>query len=224
MENYSFVFRLILIFLPGIVAFIIIDNLTIHRETKTHHWFFYPLLLGFICYAPWYLLVSSVQSVYGVNLPFQFVTSITDMKAHINFSEIIIASFTAIILGFLITWAMTNRFLFRLANFLNISDKFPEIDAWDNFVALYNPDWLTVRDLDNGLVYQGAFVSASDANDRDGIVLQDVRVYNEECEFQYWAPAIYISRKMDRLLIEMPNPCSANSGPSAKETDTTEPS
>ena len=206
MENYALIFRLILIFLPGIIAFIIIDNLTVHRETKTHHWFFYPLLLGFISYAPWYLLVSSVQSVYGVNLPFQFVASITDMKAHINFSEIVIASFMAIVLGFLITWAMTKRFLFRLANFFKITDKFPEIDAWDNFVSLYRPEWLTVRDLEKDLVYQGKFVSTSDATDRDGIVLQDVRVYDVGCEFKYWVPAVFIPRKMDSLLIEIPNP------------------
>lgn len=207
MQPFSeFTWRLILVFLPGIIAFIIIDNLTVHRETKVHHWFFYPLILGFLSYAPWYLLVSIVQTVYRANVPFQFIESITDIHAKVNFGEILVASGTAIILGFFITWAITKRFLFTISKYFHITDKFPEIDAWENFITNFKPQWLTVRDLDNDAIYQGKLFSASDANDRDGIVLQDVIVQNAKGEPQYWVPTMFIPRKMDRLLIEVPDP------------------
>lgn len=202
----EFTWRLILVFLPGIIAFVIIDNLTVHRETKIHHWFFYPLILGFISYAPWYLMITSVQAVYATKLPFVFFESITDIHTKVNFGEILIASLTAIILGFLLTWAITHRILFRISTFLHITDKFPEIDAWDNFISNFRPEWLTVRDLEKELIYQGKLFSASDANDRDGIVLQDVQVFNSKGKLQYWVPAVFIPRKMDCLLIEIPDP------------------
>lgn len=202
----EFTWRLILVFLPGIIAFIIIDNLTVHRETKVHHWFFYPLILGFISYTPWYIIVTAVQAVYATSLPFKFFENITDIHSKVNFGEILIASSVAILLGFLITWAITHRLLFRISSFFHITDKFPEIDAWDNFISNFRPEWLIVRDLEKELIYHGKFFSASDANDRDGIVLEDVRVFNSKCELQYWAPAVFIPRRMDCLLIEIPEP------------------
>jgi len=205
MQLSEFTFRLILLFLPGIIAFIIVDNLTIHRETKIHHWFFYSLILGFISYAPWFLLINAVQSVYGVALPFQFVSSIINPGVSINFAEILIASMTAVILGFFITWAITKRFLFRFASFFKITNKFPEIDAWDNLINTFDPEWITVRDFENQLSFQGKLVSTSDQNDRDGIVLKDVQVFNKKAEFQYRVPLIYIPKKMDSLLIEVPD-------------------
>lgn len=204
MQLSDFTFRLILVFLPGIIAFIIIDNLTIHKETKIHHWFVYPLLLGFLSYLPWYIIVKGVQLTYGVNLPFQFIASITDTKAQVNFSEVIIASLMAVIWGFLITKAITERYLFRFASKFNISKKFPEIDAWDNFNNIFDPEWITVRDLEKGLSFQGRLISSSDATDRDGIVLTDVKVHDAYGDFLYYVPVIYIPRKMDNLLVEIP--------------------
>lgn len=36
MELSEFTFRIILIFVPGLISFLIIDKLTIHKEFKVH--------------------------------------------------------------------------------------------------------------------------------------------------------------------------------------------
>lgn len=201
----DFTFRLILLFIPGIISFIIIDNLTIHKETKIHHWLIYSLLLGFLSYMPWTVLIDIIQSIYDVNLPFQFVTNLINTNTTINFYEITIASITAIMWGLLFAKAINGSWLFRITTKFGISRKFTEIDAWANFLALYNPDFVRVRDLAQGYTYQGILVSSSDANDRDGIVLQDVSVYDSDNPENplYHVEVIYIPQKMEELLVEL---------------------
>ena len=92
----EFSFRLMMVFLPGVIAFIIIDNLTSHRETKIHHWIIYSLLLGFLSYFPWGIITEAQHIIYKMNVSMQFVVNLIDPKTSINFYEILIASITAI--------------------------------------------------------------------------------------------------------------------------------
>ncbi|SEJ89836.1 hypothetical protein SAMN05660742_12272 [Propionispira arboris] len=200
----DFTFRLILVFIPGIIAFVIIDNLTSHRSTQIHHWLIYSLLLGFLSYLPWGILTDITRIVYQTDIPMQFIVNLIDPKTTINFYEIIIASFIAVLWGMLLSKAINSRWLFNLCNWMGISDKFPELDAWANCIAVFKPNWIRVRDLENDLSIQGKLVSVSDANDRDGIVLENVKVYkNSTSELLYSVRVLYIPKKMDTLLIEL---------------------
>ena len=40
----DFSLKLLLLFLPGLVSFILINELSIHKETKNIHWFVYSIL------------------------------------------------------------------------------------------------------------------------------------------------------------------------------------
>ena len=201
----EFTFRLILIFIPGIISFIIIDNLTTHRQTKIHHWAIYSLLLGMLSYMPWYVLINIVKSVYNVDMPIQFITSIVDSKAGVNFNEIIIASVCALFLGFFLTKVINSGCIFTFAQNLGVSNKFGELDAWDRFIKKFSPEWIRIRDLERNLVFQGVLQDTSDANDRDGIILTDVSVFSDDVgKFLYSTAAIYIPQKMESLLIELP--------------------
>lgn len=201
----EFTFRLILIFIPGIISFIIIDNLTTHRPTKLHHWVIYSLLLGILSYMPLYIIFSVVGAVLDVNMPVQFITSIIDTKAGINFSEIIFASIYAIFFGFTFTKIINDGSAFYYAQRLGLSDKFAELDAWDRFIKKFKPEWIRIRDIERNLLFQGVLQDTSDANDRDGIILTDVSVFSDDVgKFLYSTAAIYLPQKMESLLIELP--------------------
>lgn len=52
----DFSLKLLLLFLPGLVSFILINELSIHKETKNIHWFVYSILLGLFSYVILYII------------------------------------------------------------------------------------------------------------------------------------------------------------------------
>lgn len=202
MSITDYTFRMTLLFIPGIIAFIIVDNLTIHKATKTRHWIVYSLLLGFLSYMPWMILSEVLSKKCGV-VPAQFITNLVNKDTPINLNEIFIASISALFLGAVISKGINDRWLYKISRFFKISNKFPEIDAWANCIAIYQPSWIRIRDRENGLIYQGRLISTSDANERDGIVLEDVTVYNEYGKSLFSSEVFYIPRKMENLTIEL---------------------
>ena len=153
LTEYSF--RLLLLFLPGIIAFIIIDNLTIHQETKTQHRIIYSLLLGFLSYLLLMILSKPIQLLFTTLPPMQFIVSLTNKDTQINFTEIFTASIIGVCLGCTLCKAINDRCLFKLAQKLRISNKFQETDAWANCIATYHPVWVIIRDREQNIIYQG---------------------------------------------------------------------
>ena len=202
MSITDYTFRMTLLFIPGIIAFIIVDNLKIHKATKTRLWIVYSLLLGFLSYMPWMILSEVLSKKCGV-VPAQFITNLVNKDTPINLNEIFIASISSLFLGALVSKGINDRWLYKISRFFKISNKFPEIDAWANCIAIYQPSWIRIRDRENGLIYQGRLISTSDANERDGIVLEDVTVYNEYGKSLFSSEVFYIPRKMENLTIEL---------------------
>jgi len=212
----EFTFRLALLFIPGIISFIIIDNLTIHKETKIHHWVIYSLLLGFLAYSVLELLGLFLRSIclflniafysysYQLDTTSVFVMDIISPSTSIDYWHIVLASGIASLMGVKITKMINSRAFFYYANKKKISNKFSDLDAWGNFTRRYKPEWVRIRDAENDRCYQGILVSSSDATDRDGIILGHVDVYkNQTGEFLYSTKALYLPRKMECLIIEL---------------------
>lgn len=94
----EFTFRIILLFIPGIVTYIIVDNLTLHREFKIHQSLTFSLVLGFVCYML-YLPISSIVPE-KVGLPaFSFDKVLTKSEVAINLNEVIVVTLLAILVG-----------------------------------------------------------------------------------------------------------------------------
>ena len=201
LTEYSF--RLLLLFLPGIIAFIIIDNLTIHQETKTQHRIIYSLLLGFLSYLLLMIFSKPIQLLFTTLPPMQFIVSLTNKDTQINFTEIFTASIIGVCLGCTLCKAINDRCLFKLAQELRISNKFQETDAWANCIATYHPVWVIIRDREQKIIYQGQLVISSDSSERDGLVLENATVYTENSESIYKTQVIYIPTKMENLIIEL---------------------
>lgn len=201
----EFTFKLLLIFLPGIITFIIVDNLTVHKETKIHHWIFYSLLFGFISYLPWYFIISLVKTSYSIDLPFYFLNNLLDSKASINIGEIVIASLVSIFNGYLFAFLFNKKIPFRIASFFNVSDKFPEVDAWDLVASKKLPCWVTIRDFKNSIVYLGYLQVTSDCTQRDGLYMEQVKVYESKggtITQIYTVKSMFLPRKMEDIVIE----------------------
>ena len=200
MSISDYTFRLLLLFLPGIISFIIIDNFTTHKETKTIHWILYSMILGFLSYFPWMLLTESMRLIYNVSLNTQFLLSLTDSSIPINFYEIQVATLFSVIWGVIITKALNRGWFYSLAFWMGITNKFPEIDSWSHCINRYRPNWIMVLDKESSTSYLGILDSSSDANERDGLVLLNVTVTPKNA-LGFHSEVVYIPTKMENLII-----------------------
>lgn len=202
----EFTFKIILIFIPGLISFIIVDNLTTHRETKTHHWLIYSFLLGFIAYLCWFICIKVIQYFFGSEIPFDFLDNLTNQHVKPNMGQIAAVTLISVPLGFFVSRMINRKWVYNLAKRFGASDKFGDLDVFEFILNSDDvPKWVIIRDKDADRAYEGFITAWSDATERDGIFLRDVKVYqNSNGDWLYDTPALYLPRKMETLRFEFP--------------------
>lgn len=206
MEFSDFAFRIILLFIPGIISLLIIEKLTNHKEFKIHQILIYSLLLGFISYVFYYLILIIIKACSSFDFKFLFFNSLTNKSSSIDFSEIAYATGISIIIGFISSFLINHKVLYWIAHKTKISNKFGDIDVW-SYIMNYSkvPEWVVVRDIENDLVYEGWIQAFSDSTGIDEIFLRDVKVFrNSTAKELYEIPGLYLPRKRENLVIEFP--------------------
>lgn len=197
----EFTLRIILIFLPGLIALIIVEQLTVHKEVKPYRFFIDSLILGFLCY----LIYYPISQVPFFNLNFYFIRSLSDNKFPLDFTEIFIAIFLSIPLGFIISLLSNRKILHRFAQKLKITKKFGDLDVWSYIMNSEIPEWVVIRDIENDLMYQGWIQAYSDPPEKDELFLRDVKVFiNSTAQELYNVPGLYFPRKRENITIEFP--------------------
>ena len=213
MNLSEFAFKIILIFIPGLITFNIVEKLTFHREFKTPKILFGSLAYGFLCYLSYGLLffltpvrnISPVQELY-------FLQGLSDPQVPPNFWEIGFASFFSIPVGFVSAAWINFRCLYWIARKLKVSDKLDDIGVWNKALGSSLGEWIVIRDYKEDLMYRGWVDSVSEGLDVNEILLRDVDVYvnstpdSEELRQKhlYHVPRLYFSlRKDDFLVIEI---------------------
>lgn len=197
--------RIVLIFLPGMTSFLVVDNLTNHKETKLHNILIQSFILGFLCYFAYYIVVLFVGATICPGLNFNFFNVLVN-KSDINFKEIVFVTLISIPVGLFVVRIINYKILFRIARFLRISDKYANVDVWSYLMEFGDPTcWVVIRDRSADIVYEGWVNVYSDSTERDEIFLRDVKVYNNStAEMLYETPGVYLSRKREDLSIEFP--------------------
>lgn len=212
MEISAFTFRLILLFIPGIITFTIIDSLTIHKERKLYQILLNSLIFGFICYVTYALLIYSItllKSLFillNVDREFTFLRALTDNSIKLDFKEIFITTCLSFPVAFLFTFFINYKILYRLAHKLKVSKKFGDIDLWSYIMNMEMPEWAVVRDVENNLMYEGWIQAFSDSSeDKNELFLRDVKVFrNSSGKELYEVPALYLARERKCLIVEFP--------------------
>lgn len=135
---------------------------------------------------------------------FHFQNLINDANQDINIVEVSLVSISSIFLGIIAILESTYKPGYRLFQKLQISKKFGEIDVWGFALNSKAIEWVTVRDLEFNLVYDGWISAFSDDGDNSGeLLLRDVEVYRNTTEdFLYKIPALYISREKTKISLE----------------------
>jgi len=205
MELTEFTLRIILLFLPGIISFIIIDNLTIHKEIKVHQILIHSLLLGFLSYSFYYLTLQIINVCIAVDFGFAFSEILLNKDAKLDFAELAVVTGISVLVGFLFSFLINYKVLYRIAHSLKISRKFGDSDVWSYIMNSKASEWIIIRDNQLDLMYEGWIQAFSEGSEKDELFLRDVKVFvNSSGDELYEIPGLYLPRKRENLAIEFP--------------------
>lgn len=210
MEFTELTIKLLLIFFPGIIAALIIDTLTVHKERDFKVFILNSFILGFTSYFILYIAVSinnwivkykNLTPTWEMN----FLNSSMDTEMNINTNEVLVATLLSIIIAIIFSACINHRLLFRIGSQMGISRKFGQLDVWSYTFESPDIGWIIVRDLNKDLMYQGWVEAFSDTHEQNELLLREVNVYrNSSAEELYYMEGIYITGEASNLIVEIP--------------------
>lgn len=205
MEISELTFKLIMLFIPGAVASIIVEQLTIHKEWNAFRFITNSVVLGILSY----LLLQIIYLIPIFNetsASLDFWHSTNNVKS-IPFLEILFSSLIGIVLGFIITLGIQKKWLFKIASFLKVSYKYGDECLFYYFLDTKDLSEIYVRDFEQKLTYHGFIQTFSESELERELVLKDVDVYTlNKSKLLYHTEIVFISKpKSSAWQIEMPD-------------------
>ena len=198
-----------LILLPGVIATIILDKLTVHSKWDSFKYTLYSFVLGIFSYAILQFLTyiidffkyCSFEKAQWTNLDIWNI-AFSDNPS-LSGSEVVFALLISIPLSFIISWIVNYKILNKIGEFFNVSTKYGDENLYSYYLNTNEIDWIYIRDVDNNLTYQGRVFSFSENSNIQEIVLYDVTVYRYEDSAElYHVPTIYLAKKSGSFRIE----------------------
>ncbi len=201
MEITELSIRILLLFLPGFICSYLIDTFTTHKERTPFFFSIQSILYGFLSY----IFLDFLYIPFGKQL--HFFAALLNTNVQISSTEIIHVCFFAFFFSLAYAFILEQKIHFRLAHKLNITKKFGEKDVWSfAFNSKEIGNWVTIRDHDLDLMYQGWVNAFSDTSKESEILLRDVSVYkNNNGDRLYQIGCMYLSRSRDKITIEFAN-------------------
>ena len=200
----EFTFNLLLIFFPGIICAYLVDLFTQHPQRTQFQFLINSFLLGissYLVYAAVVAFFSETTTLAESNL----IKVISGSKGDtISVAETIKVCVAAFGLAIVLIIFSTYKLHFKLFQILRITTKFGEPDVWAYFMNSKSNPWATVRDLENGLVYDGWIEAFSDTSKDAELLMRDVDVYDNDSDgYLYHVDAQYLSMDQSMISIEV---------------------
>lgn len=203
--------RLIILIIPGIIATLIVDILTVHREWSPFRFSIYSVVLGVASYL-FYQLILYLWSLLILLFPLfpvvppslTFWSSLFNNKIPISINEVIITCLCSLLLGLLVTSITNHQYLYKIAKKLNLSDVYGEEELFTHFMRMDNVEGVWVRCKTTGLTYDGCVNNFAENEKLQEIELNDVTVYNsEDSKELYKLSKIYLAAQPGDFTIEI---------------------
>jgi hypothetical protein len=208
MDVSELTLKLIFVLIPGALASLIFEKLTVHKPWNSFKFVSHSILFGVLAYLFTGLFIKFWNWIFHAYWnDLDIIKNIASKE--IPFVEIGNASVTGIILGLISSAIDHHKVINRFATWLRISNKYGDINLYSHFLNSPNIGPVYFRDLKSNLTYHGLIKSISENEEIREIVLINVRVYynegkSEEITELYQLNAVYLSRSKDDVLIEVP--------------------
>src|SRR5690349_9167551 len=123
MNITDFTLKLIFILIPGAMASLIFEKLTVHRPWNSFKFTAHSILFGLLAYLVTDWFINCVNVVFGARWKLLSILNAL-AKTEIPFIEIGKATVTGIIIGFFSSAVDHHKWINKFAIYLNLSRKF----------------------------------------------------------------------------------------------------
>lgn len=213
MELSKELLDILLILLPGLIAFVIIESLIPHNKVEFNRLVIYVVALSALSFI---ISITIWKIYYQLALWFKLTNIPAELKLvnslftyHSNYSFIILVFVVSIILGLLFAFFINKKYIYKFMNKINASNMSSNLEVWDDFFSMPRENaFVVVRDIENNLMYYGSVVyfSISNTSKTPAIYLKDVDVYeNDTSDHLYLVKEIYLPFKQNSMTVEFPN-------------------
>jgi len=206
MQIDAFIFKLLLLSIPGFISFAIFRKIAIYRRLAKNQFGFFEvfiiIIFSLVSCVVYDLLVMLVNKIHRTDYP-TTISKLINVEIY-NAKEMAFLCIIAIALGFLLSLLESKKIIHRIAMWSNITNYYGDTDVWTSFCANKNTNWIYVRDYKLKLIYLGSLEQYSDPGEERELLLSNVRVFSEDGEFCYDCPKMYICRQSDDITLEIP--------------------
>jgi hypothetical protein len=205
--NFSeFTLYVMLIFLPGIIAYKVFEELTHQKDKKGYEVIISSLLFGFISYLFYYAFFKILYCFFDSEFPFHFLETLKDPK-NIDYGEVFFVSCFAVLIGLILTVIDTYKILHSLARYFRITFKHGDLDTFTYLMHsnVGKEPWVIIRDMENNRAYNGWISKYSVGQEQNELFIRDVIVYeNSTGTTIMTSPGIYLAKPKEKFIIEFP--------------------
>jgi hypothetical protein len=217
LEISELTLKLILLLIPGSLACIIYERLTIHKQWTSFKFVTNAILFGSISY----LIAEVIFSIHNPDTSFKSFWENLPTK-DIPYNVILKASLISIFVGFAATGIDHYKLINRFGKLIKLTNKYGDENLYSYFLNAKEVEEVYVRDIQNKLTYHGLVNSFSETDEIKELVLLDVIVYDyETSEKLYSLDKIYLSKSKENLIIELPYKTNDNGTENTEQTETT---
>jgi len=202
----AFIFKLLLLSIPGFLAFTIYKKIAVYRRESKSQFGFSGAFIVIICSLASCILYDLFVIFINMIFKTDYATTINNfinVKMYTAI-ELAILCIIAIVLGFLFSLFESKMIINHIAFRLKITEYYGDTDVWTSFCANKDTWWIYVRDHKQKLTYYGYLEQYSDPGEDRELLLTDVQVFSEDGEYCYSCPIMYICRQSDDITLEIP--------------------
>jgi hypothetical protein len=203
------VVTIIIILLPGIVATVICDKITVHSTWSPFKFSLYAFVLGVFSYAGLqfgYFSYDVVKACSLDNANWTYLdvwANAISEKPTIPAKEVIMAVCLSLPVSFFTAFLINHKIFNKFAQKIKVTTKYGDENLYSYYLNAEEIDWVYVRDIDKNITYQGRVVSYSENEHIQELVLSEVSVYRyEDSAPLYSVPTIYLCKEMGSFIIE----------------------
>ncbi len=210
MEFSDFTIRLIIILIPGAIATLIIESITIHKSWSHLRFTVSSIILGGTSFGILQLLYWGFQLYQSRCIDIKFENlqtwkSIFKNENALNPIEIILSVLISIALSYCVSYIIQHKILFKIAKRFNVSRKYGDDSLYSHYLNADEVDWVYVRDKTNGMTYLGQVDSWSEDDSNKELLLRNVTVFKyENSDELYKIKQIYLKFHERDIIIELP--------------------
>lgn len=200
MEISELTLKLILLLIPGSIACILYERLTIHKQWNSFKFITNAILFGSLSY----ILAQIILNICRIDSSFETFWENLPTK-EIPYQAIIKASIVSVFVGIIATVIDHYKLINRFGKFIKVTNKYGDENLYSYFLNAKDVDEVYVRDIENNLTYHGLINSYSENDEIKEILLVDVVVYDYVTSKElYSLDKIYLSRAKENVTIELP--------------------